>query len=155
MAEWKAQFDLNQLGVASRFSFLVLSGPSKTGKTQFAKSLFGTGATLVLGCQNAEPNVRRFSRATYKAVVFDEITPQCVARNKVLFQAGVEGVDCAQSRTSIYSYWRFLYAAPLILCTNEWLEDLPARELEENKKAWDWIRANQFHVHVDRSVCEA
>ena len=36
VAEWKAQYGVEQL----RYHFLVIYGPSKTGKTEFARSLF-------------------------------------------------------------------------------------------------------------------
>ena len=75
-----------------------------------------------------------------------------MVKNKVLFQASIEGVECGQSRTSIYSYWRFLYAIPLIISTNEWVDSFRQDQLEEHAKAVDWLLKNQALVVVDRPV---
>ena len=52
---WKIQYDqmspMGLWGETFRFMFLVLTGPSCMGKTQFAKSLFGIEHTLVVPCQ--------------------------------------------------------------------------------------------------------
>ena len=52
---WALQYDKGSVydiwGKDSRFKFLVLTGPSCMGKTQFAKSLFGNKSTLVVPCQ--------------------------------------------------------------------------------------------------------
>ena len=154
IAEWMSAFDVERrTGHETRFKFLVLVGPSRFGKTQLAKSLFGVDRTLVLNCQNVdEPNLRPFERRDHRAIVFDEISPLTVVKNKVLSQAGIEGVECGQSRTSIYSYWRFLYAIPLIISTNEWVDNFRQDQLEEHAKAVDWLLKNQALVVVDRPV---
>ena len=41
-------------GVKARFKFLVLNGPSCYGKTQYAKSIYGATATLLVPCQNVQ-----------------------------------------------------------------------------------------------------
>ena len=149
IATWKASYDTEHIGKVPRFKFLVLSGDSRHGKTQLAKSLFGVDHTLVLDCQQVEePNLRRFDRRVHKAIVFDEISPLCVAKNKVMFQASIEGVDCGQTKTSIYAYWRFLYGVPLIVCTNEWIDALPDEQRGEHGKAIDWLVKNQVHVAI-------
>jgi hypothetical protein len=55
----------NGFGQFTRFPFLVLNGPSKHGKTLFARSLYGFEHTLVLSCQGViQPNLKSFSRET-------------------------------------------------------------------------------------------
>ena len=86
--QYRRQGPFGQYGKASRFKFLVLTGPSSLGKTQFAKSLFGPEATLVVPCQGVkQPALKDFKRHSHRAVLFDEISSQCIHDNKAVFQA--------------------------------------------------------------------
>ena len=47
--------------VEERYRMLVLYGPSRTGKSRLARSLFGAERTLVVDVQHAEhPDLRSF-----------------------------------------------------------------------------------------------
>ena len=111
---------------------MVLEGPSSVGKTVLAKSFFGPDKTFYYNMQTAaEPDLRGFKIGHHKACVFDEITWGQVIKLKVLFQAGVDGVDLGVSQCNQFAYWRFLYGVAIICCTNEWLP--PKRAQRPNR----------------------
>ena len=79
---WLSQYCGLSHGRLSRFTFLVLEGASRLGKTQLVISLFGHELTHVCSCQEVQkPNVRGFDRAKHRCIVYDEITRETVIRN--------------------------------------------------------------------------
>ena len=85
--------------VEERYKMLVLHGPSRTGKSRFARSLFGLGRTLVVDVQHAEhPDLRGYRRHEHLAVLLDEVaSPQFIVSNKKLLQAHVDGGPWAET----------------------------------------------------------
>jgi hypothetical protein len=122
----------------SRFKFLVLTGPSCLGKTQFAKSLFGPERTFVVPCQNVKsPCLKGFKRSQHAAIVFDEADSDMIHDNKAVFQANNDIVLLAQSNCQEHVYSKFVYGTAMICCTNNWLENI-----ERGSKAEGWLLAN-------------
>ena len=84
MTKWLKQFD----HVEPRYRYLVLTGPSKMGKTAFARCLAKAGMdTLELNCAaGSEPDLRAYRLGLHDCIVFGEIkATQIIAHNK-LFQ---------------------------------------------------------------------
>ena len=134
--------------VEERYKMLVLHGPSRTGKSRFARSLFGLDRTFVVDVQHAEhPDLRGYRRHEHLAVLLDEVaSPQFIVSNKKLLQAHVDGALLGQSSTQMFTYEVFLWRTPMILTTNNWdLSGLAADELE-------WVAANCVAVHVPTPV---
>ena len=126
-----------------RRKFLVLDGPTRVGKTQYAKSLAGEPCTLEVNCANCiEPDLRDFNPAIHKAIVFDEASASLVLRHKKLFQGGVEEVTMSSSATNMYSYTVWVYGCMLIVTSNHWERDLA--ELSEEDA--NWLRGNSIVV---------
>lgn len=145
---WLLQYNKEFYGVKSRFKFLVLVGESCLGKTQLALSLFGNQCTYIANCQNVdEPNLLGFDRYEHKAVIFDEATPTMVVQNKVLFQAGSEGVQMCQSKCQQFAMFRWLYQVPLIVSCNAWVE-----EMEGPEGDIAWLNANSVVIVVEEEV---
>ena len=112
------------------------------GKTQFAKSLFGPLATLVVQCQgkgDALPDLRHFRRNVHKCIIFDEVRPEQVLANKALLQAAVEPVQMAQSQCGAFRYNIWVYGVAFILCSNAF--PLEANE-SLNEPDAEWLRKN-------------
>ena len=69
--------------IHERYRMLVLYGPSRTGKSRLARSLFGAEGTLVVDVQHAEhPDLRSFRRHEHRAVLLDEVAdPSFIVSN--------------------------------------------------------------------------
>ena len=86
---WKSQYGIMRW----RYKFLVLEGPSRMGKTQFARSLIEPAASevLELNCNSGEePDMRGFVWSKHKLVLYDEAHPHMVTRQRLLLQAGAQ-----------------------------------------------------------------
>ena len=134
--------------IEERYCMLVLHGPSKTGKSRLARSLFGEGRTLVVDVQNAKhPDLHSYRRHEHAAILLGEVSgPSFIVENKKLLQAHVDGALLGQSPTQQYTYEVFLWRTPIMLTTNNWdLSRLTAAEL-------DWVHANCVAVYVPEPV---
>ena len=127
-------------GVESRFKFLVLTGPSSLGKTQFAKKLFGEKRTLTVGCQNVKaPFLKDFNRKEHKAIIFDEVSSNCIHDNKAIFQANNDVVLLGQTPSAEYIYRVFLYGVAMVCCCNDWMEGI-----DRGSAAEEWLLTNSI-----------
>ena len=131
-------------GVKARFKFLVLNGPSCYGKTQYAKSIYGAAATLLVPCQNVQaPCLKEYRRGFHKCIVFDECNSLTVVQNKMLFQSNNDGVLLGQSQCNEFAYWKYLYCTPLIVCCNNWMAGI-----EEGSSEAQWLQTNAMVLEV-------
>ena len=156
--EWRQQYRVDasgamvNWGVLARFKFLVLHGPSRTGKTSFAKALWGPEDTYFVPCQGVdEPNMLDFDRNKHRAVVFDECSSSVVLRSKALFQANNDFQKLGQSQCNQHCYTVWMYAVPLIVCTNTWLSDLA----EDDSEGREWLMSNSYYLHVQDPMYQA
>ena len=135
--------------VSMRKKFLVLEGPSKVAKTAFAKSLFGAEATFELNMACGDSfDLRPFNPLVHKLILWDEASPLLVSKQRKLFQCPASEVDLGQSATGLYVYRVWVAEAVMVICTNKWssvLDSMPSLDAQ-------WIRDNQVHVLVDRSL---
>ena len=142
---WKSGYDATIFrgGLSTRFPFLVLEGPSKYGKTRFACNLWGIHQTFVAQCQGVQqPSLAGYDPRVHKAIVLDEPSRDLVNSCKVFLQASLEGTEMYQSPTQRFTRWVWVYGVPIIVCTNEWLED------SEDDANAQWIRKNSVHILV-------
>ena len=143
----KVQAFLNQFKTPRpRYKFLVLSGPSRVGKTAFACSLCEpTAQTLELNCSSgAEPDMRGYRFRKHDLVLFDEIRAEQVAEQRKLFQAQAALVQLGCSATNCHSYEVFVWRKKLVLASNNWHASLcllPAADRE-------WVKANSIVMDV-------
>ena len=130
---------------------LILHGPSRTGKSRLARSIFGVSSTFVVDIQHAEhPDLRGFRRDEHRAILLDEMqSAEFIVANKKVLQAHVDGAILGQSATQLFTYEVFLWRVPIILTTNNWNY---TSFCEADK---DWIRANCVEELVDTPVWQA
>ena len=141
----KVQAFLNQFKKPRhRYRFLVLAGPSRVGKTAFARSLCGPGMEILeVNCSSgAEPDLKAYRFRRHEVVLFDEIEAEQVAAQRKLFQAQATPVQLAYSATNCHSYEVFVWRKKLVLASNNWHSSLnlvcvPDRE---------WFQANSIVV---------
>ena len=130
---------------------LVFHGPSGTGKSRLARSLYGDEHTLMVDVQHAKhPDLRDFRRGFHRAVVLDEVSgPEFIVSNKKVLQAHVDGAKLGQSATQLYVYEVFLWRVPLILTTNKWKYD----HMDASDR--NWIEANCVPIEISEPVWDA
>ena len=133
-----------------RYRFLVLAGPSRVGKTAFARSLCSPGMeTLEVNCSSgAEPDLKAYRFRRHDVVLFDEIEAEQVASQRKLFQAQASPVQLACSSTNCYSYEVFVWRKKLVLATNNWHRSL--KQLPSEDRAW--IQANSIVLDVHEAM---
>jgi hypothetical protein len=136
--EWKNQYAVENMGKLHRFKMLLLRGASQCGKSMFAKHLFGSAKTLVLGCQKnttSLPSMRQFDRSIRKAVLLDEVSPLQVLEFKALLQSTVEKIQLAQSQCGQHRYDVWVYGVAWILASNDFSLE-PNKVVSEEDSEW-------------------
>ena len=143
----KVQAFLNQFKKPRhRYKFLVLAGPSRVGKTAFARSLCEPGVeTLEVNCSSgAEPDLKAYRFRRHGLILFDEIQAEQVAAQRKLFQAQATPVQLACSATNCFSYEVFVWRKKLVLASNNWHSSLSLVSAPDR----DWIQANSIVLDV-------
>ena len=142
--EWQQQYDQTHW----RYRFLVLVGPSRLGKTCFARSLVrpGNAEVLEVNCSaGEEPDLRGFRFKTHKLILFDEIEPAAVSKQRKLFQATLARVQLGCSATNCFSYEVFVHGIRMVLATNHWDKALAKLPVDDQ----DWLQKNAIVLRLD------
>ncbi len=157
---WRMQFST----VRSRYLFLVLDGPSRTGKTRFAYSLsppptseMASPTTPSLSsppgsrqhvyyadCSGGLPDLRNFRRKQHRILVLDELHPKNAVLLKKIMQASNDEAIMGASPTMQHAYRVNSYQTMIVVTTNTWAsgcEKMPIFDV-------DWLKANSVYVRV-------
>ena len=139
---WEEQYAQARL----RYGFLVLDGPSRMGKTQYARNLSqAPGRVLELnmaGC--AKVDLRLYDPLVHDVLLFDECDPRAVLENKKLFQAGGAGISMQTSATNVHAFTVCVAEKKFVVCSNNWWCSVKALAWEDA----EWLRANSYYLHV-------
>ena len=139
---WEAQYAQSRL----RYGFLVLDGPSRMGKTQFARNLSqAPGGVLEInmaGC--AKVDLRLYDPLVHDVLLFDECDPQAVLEHKKLFQAGGAGISMQTSATNMHAFSVCVSQKKIVVCSNNWWGSCMKLPWEDA----EWLRANSYYLHV-------
>ena len=129
-----------------RYRCLVLSGPSRVGKTAFARTLCDPGfEVLEINCASgAEPELRAYRMRKHGLILFDEIVAAQVASQRKLFQAQSASVQLGCSATNCHSYGIFVWRTKLVLATNNWESSLELLSAPDR----EWVDANSIVLRV-------
>lgn len=139
--EWLAQFQQSR----DRYPFLVLEGPSRLGKTQYAEHLVPCNRSLSVDCSSAiEPDLRQYASDEVDCIIFDEAKAAMVIRCKRLFQAPMGQVNLGLSATNCNAYQVMVHRKRLIICSNSWSAEVLALTAADAA----WIAANSVLVIV-------
>lgn len=141
--KWDKQYE----ELRERYNFLVLEGPSKTGKTAYGRSKCPPGMqVLEINCASgAEPDLRSYLYGRDGLVLCDEIEAPAVAKQRKLFQAGTAFVQLGTSPTNIHVYTVFVHRVRIVCASNNWTASLA--KLSKDDKSW--IEENSVHVRCD------
>jgi len=150
---WRMQFAT----VKSRYTFLVLDGPSRTGKTRFAYSLSPPPTSgecsattperefvYYADCSGGLPDLRKFRRAQHRLLVLDELHPKNAMVLKKIMQASNDSAIMGASPTMQHAYVVNTFRTMIVVTTNTWasgLADMPSFDV-------DWLRVNSVYVLV-------
>jgi len=148
--QWMATYSL----VEGRRKFLVLSGGSRAGKSDYACGLVGADCALRLNCMSIlYPPLREFDQADHKLICFDEASVEFVLKNKYLFQCPNSLVQVGVSPTCKDVYHVYLHFTFLVVTSNTWQIQM---EVLKNKcfEDWDWIEKNSWHYKVSGKLYE-
>lgn len=109
--EWKLHYNT----VLARYNFLVLWGPSRTGKTEYARSLFKNPFIHEDSvCWNG------YDEDEHDVIIFDDVKSvyKYISDNRKLFQASSD-VMTQTSATNVYALSVDVTAKPIIVTSNE------------------------------------
>ena len=129
-----------------RYKFLVVSGPSRVGKTASARSLCEPSLqTSELNCSSgAEPDLKGFRFRRHGLSLFDEVEAEQVAAQRKRFQAQSTPVRLGCSATNCHSYEVYVWRKKLVLASNNWHSTLRVVSAADR----DWAQANSIVVDV-------
>ena len=133
--------------ISNRYKFMVVHGESGTGKTVWARWLFGDPQfVLEVNCASCpEPDLRDLDPLLHKAILYDEASPEMVLRQKKLFQAPPASVRLGCSTTNCHAYDVFVSGVAMIIASNTWVSDVEALKKPEDRR---WLADNSFVVSI-------
>ena len=133
--------------IKARYAFLVLQGPSGTGKTSFAKHITGDPSeVLEVNCSACpEPDLRDLDPERHRAILFDEASPSMVLSQRRLFQAPPCFVDLGCSTTNCHKYQVFVSGIMMMVASNTWTQQVAALKHAGDRQ---WLGANSFVANV-------
>ena len=131
--------------VKFRYKFLVLTGGSGLGKTQFAMGLVAPGKALELNmAATGDPDLKEYDVSVHDLLLFDEMAAKYIVVHKKLFQAPPAVLTLGNSSTNCHAYSVWVHQKLLVVSTNRWeaeLAQLPSVDA-------DWLKANSVVIRV-------
>ena len=135
----------------SRKRVLVLTGPSRTGKTEFVRCLFPIGGLLELNCSTAKSVcLVGFDAAVHRCILWDEASPRLVTQNRKVFQHPACWIDLGHSPTGQHVVHVFLNDACSVIATNSWSTEVQKLSPEDQ----EWLAANVVVFNVTQPLWE-
>ena len=113
-----AVFSLDML----RYPILIIMGPSFTGKTELAKSLFRCHLELKIGALTHFPNaMRKYNRRTHDGIVLDDVRDFAfITEHQHIFQGKYDTVvEFGSSPCGGAVYEKYLFKTPSVTTVNK------------------------------------
>ena len=113
---WKENFAHYHM----RFPILVLFGPSRASKTEYAKSLFSNPLLLQVGHSMFLPDgMRSYDRDRHDCIIYDDVrNADFIRKHQEVFQSKSTIVELGRSPTGQSSFNVLLYRTPQIFTLN-------------------------------------
>jgi len=104
------------------YPFLVLRGPSRAGKTEFAKSLFKNALEVKVGAllEHFPERMRQFSRQVHDALVLDDVRDfYFLVKHQEKLQAKYEpAVEFGSTPGGQCAFFRWMWRIPVVVTAN-------------------------------------
>ena len=131
--------------IMGRKKFLVLAGPTCTGKTEYVRSLFPPNSVCELNCKNVRSVcLVGFDPEVHECIFWDEASPRLIADNRKVFQHPLVYVEIGHSPTAQHVKRVWLNDAVSIIASNDWEEELAKLSAD----AREWVLTNAVVVKV-------
>ena len=145
---WRLQYHVMQ----HRYKFLVLDGPTRLGKSLYAKHLTPAGKEFFLSncAAGNNPDLKQFKYGIHGLILFDEASCEMVLRERLLFQGSAEEVQLGTSSTNCHSYSVFLHRILIVLASNNWSQELQQVSVSDR----DWLNNNSVLINVTTPLWE-
>ena len=104
-----------------RYPFLIVLGPSRSRKTEWAKSLFQNPLELKVGTLEYFPDgMRRFTRGTHDALILDDVRDfSFLVQHQEKLQGKVDAaVEFASTPGGQCAFKKWLWRIPIIVTAN-------------------------------------
>ena len=135
-----------------RYPFLLVIGPSHTGKTEWAKSLFSCYLEVKIGGLTYFPeSMRKFNRKKHTGIVLEDVRDlQFLVEHQEKLQGKCDGlIEFASTPGGTRSYQRNMWRIPVVVTTNYTTRNLGLVHSD------DFLGnpANRELVYFDGPVC--
>ena len=128
-----------------RYKFLVLTGESGLGKTEFALGLVRQGRSMELNmASTSSPDLKQYDAAVHDLILFDEMAAKDILLHKKFFQAPASLLTMGSSVTNCHAYTIRVHRQILVISTNRW--DVELAMLPSVDTAW--LRANSVVIKI-------
>lgn len=138
---WLREFQEDAL----RYPILIVLGASMSGKTEWAKSLFGNPLEMKVGALTHFPDaMRSFIRGTHDGIVLDDVRDlKFVADNQDKLQGKYDAmVEFGSTPGGVCAYQKYLYQVPVAVTINYSTANL------EYLETHDWLKNSGNRVLV-------
>ena len=126
-----------------RYAFLVVIGPSRSRKTEWAKSLFKHPLQIDIGALTHFPDdMRNFDRTLHDAIVLDDVRDfNFLIQHQEKIQGKVDRVvSFGETPCGAYAYKKWLWRVPIVVTANF------------TTKGRDLLDSDDFLGHPDNRV---
>lgn len=136
-----------------RYKFLLLNGPSRFGKTAFARHQFGKHRTYLADCSNGKPpDLRAFDPLVHRCIIFDEMPLPSVMEWKRVIQAPCTELSIGNSPTQMLTVTKWFGRCAMVVTTNKLYDEWAKLDASDR----DWITKNSFvHEVADYLYCRS
>lgn len=141
VTEWLANFDRDML----RYPLLILQGPSASGKTEYAKSLFQRPLELKVGSSQVFPaKMVEFKRGTHDALILDDVRDlDFLAQHQEKLQGKYDArIEFATAQGGTCFFTKYLFKVPTVVTINFTTKHLDFLQVN------DWLSKAQNRVLV-------
>lgn len=110
-----------------RYPILIAVGPSDTGKTEWAHTLFSNALELKIGTLQHFPEIMRtFCRTSHDGVILDDLRDlDFLSNNQEKIQGKYNGmIEFASTPGGHLAYWKDLFGVPIVATCNHSTKNL-------------------------------